>query len=223
MLPYRFGTHSGWLEACYDLGTAVVAPSCGFYAEQQPCVTYRHDEDGLDADSLAAAVRRVLRAAAGAARATPATRLRGAPRRWPPRTGALYARLLRMSGCASGSSRPSRFPIAEPFAGGLEAHVWALADGLRRRGHEVTLFAGPGSDPRLGVELLDLRRPRHQRRGARGRQHDRAGLARRAPRLPAADAAARGGPAPSDFDVIHNHSLHHLPIAMAATVADPDA
>ena len=58
VLPYRFGTHSGWLEACHDLGTAVIAPSCGFYAEQQPCVTYRHDEDGLDADSLAGAVRR---------------------------------------------------------------------------------------------------------------------------------------------------------------------
>ena len=49
VLPYRFGTHSGWLEACFDLGTAVVAPSCGFYAEQRPCLTYRHDETGLDA------------------------------------------------------------------------------------------------------------------------------------------------------------------------------
>ena len=28
-------------------------------------------------------------------------------------------------------------------------------------------------------------------------------------------------PAAADFDVIHNHSLHHLPIAMAATVATP--
>ena len=58
VLPYRFGTHSGWLEACVDLGTAVVAPSCGFYAEQQPVHSYRHDEDGLDGESLAAAVRR---------------------------------------------------------------------------------------------------------------------------------------------------------------------
>lgn len=57
VLPYRFGTHSGWLEACVDLGTAVVAPSCGFYAEQQPVHGYGHDEHGLDADSLAAAVR----------------------------------------------------------------------------------------------------------------------------------------------------------------------
>jgi glycosyltransferase involved in cell wall biosynthesis len=57
VLPYRFGTHSGWLEACFDLGTAVVAPSCGFYAEQRPCLIYHHDETGLDGASLAHAVR----------------------------------------------------------------------------------------------------------------------------------------------------------------------
>jgi hypothetical protein len=57
VLPYRFGTHSGWLEACHDLGTAVLAPSCGFYAEQRPCLTYRHDESGVDPASLRAAVR----------------------------------------------------------------------------------------------------------------------------------------------------------------------
>lgn len=56
VLPYRTGTHSGWLEACHDLGTTVVAPTCGFYAEQAPCLTYGHDESGLDAASLAAAV-----------------------------------------------------------------------------------------------------------------------------------------------------------------------
>lgn len=57
VLPYRFGTHSGWLEACHDLGTPVAAPDCGFYAEQAPCLTFGHDEDGLDAASLVAAVR----------------------------------------------------------------------------------------------------------------------------------------------------------------------
>jgi hypothetical protein len=56
VLPYRFGTHSGWLEACYDLGTAVIAPSCGYFAAQRPCLTYRHDESGFDAGSLQAAV-----------------------------------------------------------------------------------------------------------------------------------------------------------------------
>jgi glycosyltransferase involved in cell wall biosynthesis len=61
VLPYRFGTHSGWLEACVDLGTAVVAPDCGFYAEQQPIHSYTHDESGLDAASLVNAVRAAYR------------------------------------------------------------------------------------------------------------------------------------------------------------------
>ena len=69
VLPHRFGTHSGWLEACHDLGTAVLAPDCGFYAEQGPCHTFRHDERGLDVGSLDAAVRSAHRAR-GAARAT---------------------------------------------------------------------------------------------------------------------------------------------------------
>ncbi len=57
VLPYRFGTHSGWLEACHDLGTAVAAPDCGFYADQGPVFSYSHNEAGLDAESLKAAVR----------------------------------------------------------------------------------------------------------------------------------------------------------------------
>ncbi len=61
VLPYRFGTHSGWLEACVDLGTAVIAPTCGFYADQQPLHAYTHDEVGLDADSLVSAVRAAYR------------------------------------------------------------------------------------------------------------------------------------------------------------------
>jgi glycosyltransferase involved in cell wall biosynthesis len=52
VLPYRFGTHSGWLEACRDLGTTVVAPSCGYYADQGPVVTYEHEEDRFDPASL---------------------------------------------------------------------------------------------------------------------------------------------------------------------------
>ena len=56
VLPYRYGTHSGWLEACRDLGTAVVAPTCGYYAEQGPVQSFGLDESGLDAVSLSRAV-----------------------------------------------------------------------------------------------------------------------------------------------------------------------
>ncbi|WP_329448924.1 glycosyltransferase (plasmid) [Streptomyces sp. NBC_01426] len=59
VLPYQFGTHSGWLEACHDLGTAVAAPDCGFYAQQRPCLSYGHSQEyGLDEDSLRRAVLR---------------------------------------------------------------------------------------------------------------------------------------------------------------------
>ncbi|GGF41346.1 glycosyltransferase [Subtercola lobariae] len=34
VLPYRHGTHSGWLELCWDLGVDVLAPGVGFYGEQ---------------------------------------------------------------------------------------------------------------------------------------------------------------------------------------------
>ena len=63
VLPYRWGTHSGWLELARDLGTRVVAPSCGHYAAQWPeVVTYTADEErGLDPASLRDAVAAALR------------------------------------------------------------------------------------------------------------------------------------------------------------------
>lgn len=57
VLPYRHGTHSGWLEACRDLGTTVLAPTCGYYADQGPVLSYGNDEGGLDEQSLVDAIR----------------------------------------------------------------------------------------------------------------------------------------------------------------------
>lgn len=58
VLPERCGTHSRDLEICRDVGTRVVAPSCGWFAHQwSEVVTYGNDEqDGLDAVSLTAAI-----------------------------------------------------------------------------------------------------------------------------------------------------------------------
>ena len=115
VLPYRFGTHSGWLEACRDLGTTVVAPSCGYYAEQGPVLSYVMDEDRFDADSLAAAVTKAYDD-------TPAPRRHGgrAPtaargdRRCP--RGALPVGDGGGLTCASVSSRPAatRSPSPSP-------------------------------------------------------------------------------------------------------------
>jgi hypothetical protein len=56
LLPYRFGSHSGWLEACFDLGTALIVPSCGFYDQQRPCSVFGFTEDDFYAESLLRAV-----------------------------------------------------------------------------------------------------------------------------------------------------------------------
>ncbi|WP_343233190.1 glycosyltransferase family 1 protein [Miltoncostaea oceani] len=58
VLPYRFGTHSGWLEACHDLGTAVVAPDCGHYAEQHDVVGFRSTTDADVRRTLPGAIAR---------------------------------------------------------------------------------------------------------------------------------------------------------------------
>jgi hypothetical protein len=62
VLPYRWGTHSGWLELARDLGTRVVAPDCGYYRDQwSDVVSYTNNEvDGLSAESLSAAVAYAL-------------------------------------------------------------------------------------------------------------------------------------------------------------------
>jgi beta-1,4-mannosyltransferase len=62
LLPYRFGTHSGLLEACRDLGTAVIAPSCGAYADQGADHVFAVDDDGFDPTSLREAIVAAVRA-----------------------------------------------------------------------------------------------------------------------------------------------------------------
>lgn len=61
VLPYRFGTHSGWLEACRDLGTTVVAPTCGYFADQGPVLQYQLDEGSFAPDTLTSAVETAYR------------------------------------------------------------------------------------------------------------------------------------------------------------------
>ncbi|MFK0247181.1 glycosyltransferase [Amycolatopsis azurea] len=111
----------------------------------------------------------------------------------------------------------ARYPIREPFAGGLEAHTWQLATGLRQRGHEVTVFGGAGSDPTLRVRempvlpslsvqaRLDVSMPADY---FIAEHHAYLGLM--------LDAGTLGR-----CDVVHNNSLHYLPIAMASTLRAP--
>ncbi|SES45246.1 glycosyltransferase [Actinokineospora terrae] len=111
----------------------------------------------------------------------------------------------------------ARYPIRQPFPGGLEAHTWQLAHHLRARGHAVEVFGGPGSDPALDVRVLDTRPALSEH--ARGdssmppghfmaEHHAYLGLM--------LDLARDRG-----YDVVHNNSLHYLPVAMAANLPAP--
>lgn len=113
----------------------------------------------------------------------------------------------------------SRYPIAQPFAGGLEAQVWLLTKALRERGHEVMLFAAPGSDPALEAEVLDFKTP------------VLSDLARQDVSMPPEMMMAEhhaylslmlelsGRLRPTDL--VHNHSVHYLPIAAARLLSCP--
>lgn len=114
----------------------------------------------------------------------------------------------------------SRFPIRQPFAGGLEAHVWHLARALAGRGHNVSIFAAPGSDPGIGCQMLDVR-PLLISPSAR------ADVSMTAEPFLADHHAylmlmmQLGRCAGDYFDIIHNHSLHYLPVAMAPMLSTP--
>ncbi|MEP6980770.1 MAG: glycosyltransferase [Nakamurella sp.] len=112
-----------------------------------------------------------------------------------------------------------RFPIAEPFAGGLESHTWALATGLRARGHSVLVAGAVGSDPSVvGHEFGRL---------PAGRPGERADTMEN-DEVRAAESGAfhtlmddvRAGLLGS-FDLVHNNSLYSLPVEQAATLPHP--
>jgi glycosyltransferase involved in cell wall biosynthesis len=110
-------------------------------------------------------------------------------------------------------------PICPPFAGGVESFTWYLCRWLAAQGHEVVLYAPPGSAV-PGVEVREL-----------------------ALELPLTDAARADVSMPPDvfmrahhayqcallelgenadgFDLVHSHSLHYLPVAMAGTLPMP--
>ena len=115
---------------------------------------------------------------------------------------------------------PARNKIAPPFSGGLESMVWHLRNQLMAEGHEVTLIARRGSD---GVD------DHWSLAGGRWAPSE---LAAGDHSMPAAEfmtehhtylSAMRRLAAVGRFrfDVIHNHSLHYLPLAMADTCEVP--
>ncbi len=115
---------------------------------------------------------------------------------------------------------PSRNPVAEPFAGGQESYVASLCVALRERRHHVTLYAANGSDPTVADELMIYPQlPQLSEVAALDSQLPEPGFLR--------DQHAFLGALDSlithrdDIDVVHNNSLHHLPLAASRAIGLP--
>lgn len=106
--------------------------------------------------------------------------------------------------------------IAQPFAGGMEAHGWQLAAGLQARGHDVTLFASGDSDPRFRIDAVVAE---HYERVFPWAEHR--GSALLIAHLNAGYAAACDRIAAGGYDVVHNNSLHRFAIEPRRTAVTP--
>lgn len=106
---------------------------------------------------------------------------------------------------------PPWIPVPAPGYGGIEEVVRLLSAGLIERGHDVTLFAPPGSDsPAEVVTLLEEPHPDQIDNARFEADHVARAFA-------AVDAAAEHG---EPFDVIHDHT-GHTALAMADRIATP--
>ena len=104
----------------------------------------------------------------------------------------------------------ARFPIREPFAGGMEVHTHVLADALHRRGHTVTVYAADGAGPYRVRKMLALdfeASPGARRDVSAGPD---SALAEHHSYLDAVLHLAR-----SDHQIVHINAVHHLPFACA--------
>lgn len=102
-----------------------------------------------------------------------------------------------------------KYPITEPYAGGLEMHTHLLVRTLQRRGHAVTLFASAGSDPDLDPTVMC------DPTGIALESDDEHEVAihhvERAAYLAMMDLIRAG-----DFDLVHNNALDDLPLRASA-------
>ena len=69
VLPYRHGTHSGWIEACHDAGVQAAVPDCGYFHRQHLDPVFGYGAGRFDADGFHAAVSEAVRLSRGASAA----------------------------------------------------------------------------------------------------------------------------------------------------------
>jgi glycosyltransferase involved in cell wall biosynthesis len=114
---------------------------------------------------------------------------------------------------------PGNHPVAEPYVGGLESFVGGLVCGLRARGHRVLLFAAAGSTG-AQPELLAGGgwRPDELSRSDSSMPAE-AFLLEHHAHLAVLDALRTTYA--GEVDVVHNNSLHYLPLSLSTTLPFP--
>ena len=112
-----------------------------------------------------------------------------------------------------------KFPISQPFHGGLEMHTHCLTQELMERGHKVTLFALENSDPSFNVVQPTLNAVDHE--GGVDIFAEEPGFGRDFVNKFHAYMEIMTTIQRGDFDIVHNNSLHFLPLALAHTLDCP--
>ena len=122
--------------------------------------------------------------------------------------------------CGSPSSHPAPTPSASRSREGWSRTSGSWREALRRAGHHVTLFAAPGSE--AGVATREF--PSQAWAPSPAAERD----VSMAPRDFLADHHAYlhtmthlATTLAADFDLVHNHSHHYLPLAMAPLLPVP--
>jgi glycosyltransferase involved in cell wall biosynthesis len=130
-----------------------------------------------------------------------------------------FVRVKQLRPLRIGLIASSRFPIAQPFVGGLEAHIWALAGALTARGHLVTLFAAEGSDASVAHRVVAFS-PLGDANGRRdlSESRDLVEAENVAYRRVMAGLITDGG---ARLDILHNHSVHPSPLAAVRRLGVP--
>jgi len=109
---------------------------------------------------------------------------------------------------------PARFPVAAPFAGGMEMHTWTLADELTARGHDVTVYAAAGEGRFRTQRMLPVvcNADADMRRDVMG------GLdVELSEQRSYRDAMLKL--AVAHHDIVHVNAVHHLPFACSAMLS----
>jgi len=99
----------------------------------------------------------------------------------------------------------SKHPLKEPFAGGLEMILYALAENLLQRNISVDVYALEGSDPKLNVKALKSIEPVLEKKPFQSSEKEF--LNEHFTYSEAIRKIKEG-----NYDLVHNHSMHYLPL-----------